>query len=288
MRRLPLVTAVVLLVLSPAVALAAAKPASAVIGGTPGTIPSLVEIGFANSAGEDLMCSGTIVSPNMVLTAGHCADGAASSYLVYLAQAQGTNGTGTSSDLGVAVSAVIPAPGYDAAANYVHDAALLVLSTPTTLPSIALASREPASGTSAEIYGWGDTTPTSGAGIVSTAGTTTIQSSANCAAFWGTWWAPSDMCADSNSVALGGGDSGGPLVVNRVEVGINDRAAGTPAPSIFTRIDQLDGWIQSEIAANGPKAPSVSAVHVERDVVRHKVIKKHHKRHRRRAAKKHS
>jgi secreted trypsin-like serine protease len=250
----------------------AAAPASAVVGGTPGTIPSLVEIGFADSAGEDLMCSGTIVSPNMVLTAGHCADGAASSYLVYLAQAQGTNGTGTSSNLGVAVSAVIPAPGFDAAANYVHDAALLVLSTPTTLPSIALASREPAGGTSAEIYGWGDTTSTGGSGIASTTGTTTIQGNAACSTFWGTWWAPSDMCADSNSVALGGGDSGGPLVVKGVEVGINDRAAGTSAPSIFTRVDQLDEWIQYEIEAYGPHSPTPAKHH------RHK-IKHHAKRH---------
>ena len=270
MRRLPLITAVALLVLSPAVALAAARPASAVIGGTPGTIPSLVEINYSDIANEAWLCSGTIVSPNVVLTAGHCATGNAATYSVYTqVQTQSKPGTGTSGSQFNTVSAVIPAPGYDATADYVNDAALLVLAKPTTTPPITLATTEPVGGTSAAIYGWGDTTPTSGDGIASTTGATVIQSNAAGAAYWTTEWAPSDMSAlDPNSiVALGDGDSGGPLVVNGVEVGINDRTGGVDAPSIFTRVDQLDGWIQSEIAANAPNAPSVSAVHVERDVV---------------------
>ena len=242
--------------LIPALAVAAlamattTSPASAVIGGSPGTIPSLVQVGYTDAQGAARMCSGTVIAQNIVLTAAHCADGNSDSYAVYT-QTQLQYNT---------VSVVIPAPGYDLGADYVNDAALLVLTTPTLSPSIPLTTTEPASGASADIYGWGDTTPSGGSGIASTTGSMMVQSDADCAAYWTTYWAPSDMCAldPSGIVGLGAGDSGGPLVVNGVEVGINDRFGGTSSPSIFTRVDQLHDWIQSEIAANS-LPPLVSA-----------------------------
>lgn len=263
----PLISALAVALLATA---ANAHPAFAVIGGMPGSIPSLVEIGYTSSTGVRL-CSGTVVAPNVVLTAAHCADGSAASYAV-VTQAELRN---------IGVSAVITAPGYDASADYVNDAALLVLTSPTLSPFIPLATVEPASVASAAIYGWGNTSTAGGAGLASTTGSMQVLSDATAAAYWGTWWAPSDMAAvDSNGiVALGPGDSGGPLVVGGVEVGINDRCGGGTAPPIFTRVDQLSGWIQTEIAANTP-TPSVSAVHIEHDVKTHKVVKKHHKRHR--------
>ncbi len=261
--------------------LAFAAPAYAaphVVGGEPGSIPALVEVTFDTSSGSWL-CSGTVVSPNVVLTAAHCADGILNSYVVW------TEHT-ASSTAGVAVSAIVTAPGYDAIPDYLNDAALLVLSSPTSAAPIALATTEPAGGTPAAIYGWGDTTATGGSGLASTTGSTVVEDDASCAAYWGNWWAPSDMCAldPDGVVAMGAGDSGGPLVVDGVEVGINDRYASPSAPSIFTRVDQLDGWIQAEIAAN--VAPKVIApTRIERDTktTHHKIIKghrRHAKRHR--------
>jgi trypsin len=264
--------------LIPALALAALamgttpSPASAVIGGSPGTIPSLVQVSYTDARGAAWMCSGTVIAQNIVLTAGHCADGNTDSDAVYTRTQLQYN----------TVSVVIPAPGYDPTADYVHDAALLVLTTPTLSPSIALATTEAASGASADIYGWGNTTPSGGSGIASTTGSMMVQSDADCAAYWTMYWGASDMCAldPGGIVALGAGDSGGPLVVNGVEVGINDRLGGTSSPSIFTRVDQLHDWIKSEIAAN-PLPPSVSATTVttaaSSKVVKHK--RHHSKRH---------
>lgn len=198
-------------------------------------------------------------------------------------QTRSAPGTGTSGSGASAVYAAIPAPGYDATANYSNDAALLVLMTATRSLSIRLATAEPAAGTAATVYGWGDTSTAGGAGISSTTGRLVVQSNADGAAFWRTWWAPSDMSASDPGgvVALGPGDSGGPLVVNGVEVGINDRTGGAGTPSIFTRVDRLDGWIQAEIAVNAPKAPSGSVgLHIQRDVQTRK-HQKHHRKHRR-------
>ena len=68
--------------------------------------------------------------------------------------------------------------------------------------------------------------------------------------------------APTFSVASCHGDSGGPLVATDagggpVEIGITSR--GDPAcnpdfPSVFTRVDAIDSWAQSVIAANPPPA----------------------------------
>ena len=48
-----------------------AAPSSAIVGGhdaAPGAYPSIVEITF----GSSFLCTGTLIAPNYVLTAGHC------------------------------------------------------------------------------------------------------------------------------------------------------------------------------------------------------------------------
>ena len=197
---------------------------------------------FDTSSGSWL-CSGTVVSPNVVLTAAHCADGTYS-YVVW------TEHTG-SSTVGVAVSAIVTAPGYDAIPDYLNDAALLVLSSPTSAAPIALATTEPAGGTPAAIYSWGDTTATGGSGLASTTCSTVIQSNADGAAYWGNWWTPL-ICARSTRTVSSRWAPVTQAARSSWTASRSGSMTATPAraPRRSSPASTVDGWIQAEIAAN--------------------------------------
>jgi hypothetical protein len=48
------------------------SPAFAVIGGDPGTIPSLVRFDHTDTQGAARMCSGTVIAQNIIQAAAHC------------------------------------------------------------------------------------------------------------------------------------------------------------------------------------------------------------------------
>jgi secreted trypsin-like serine protease len=88
-------------------------------------------------------CTGTVVAPNVVLTAGHCGvddtTGAAldpSGYAVVTGSVDWTNQAARQVS---PVSRVIVNPRYDSGTD-AFDAAVLVLSRPTTAPAIPLAT----------------------------------------------------------------------------------------------------------------------------------------------------
>ena len=113
--------------------------------------------------GDTEVCSGTVVSPRLVLTAGHCAFNTATGtedQPAGYAVVTGSLGSRTSPARQVsAVTRTILNPAYNAATGD-GDAALLVLGTPTTTPPVPLA--DPSAdlslvnaGASAQIAGWG-------------------------------------------------------------------------------------------------------------------------------------
>jgi secreted trypsin-like serine protease len=92
-------------------------------------------------------CSGTVVAPNLILTAGHCAEDMQTGVVNEASGYQVTTGNvdwaAPETEKQVSgVTRVIPCPCFDRH-TLVGDAALLQLSTPTTAPAVTLASRPP-------------------------------------------------------------------------------------------------------------------------------------------------
>src|SRR5262249_6935608 len=111
-----------------------------------------------------IQCTGTVIAPRVVLTAAHCVygeGGSLSSPEGFRVVTGAVNWTYPERQISDVVR-VIPNPGYKRNDDGFGDAALLVLSTPTTVPKIHLATPRTAkvllhTGASATIAGWGQT-----------------------------------------------------------------------------------------------------------------------------------
>ena len=256
-----------------------ARAHEAIIGGATaraGAFASVAEV--IDLKGRSIgQCTGTVVAPSLVLTAGHCAENietgtvnAASGYRVLTEPA---GGTPTERQVST-VSGVLVYEGFLRKVD-AGDAALLVLSTPTTAPAITLASSDAGAlraGSSATITGWGDTfyaqrLPTE---ALHWAGTV-VQGDRWCKRNAPPFYASEELCTiDPPSYATGVcfGDSGGPLLSpsgegeGLVEIGIAVHVYGrcnTRRPSVFTRVDRIAAWVDTWIAAYRPPPPPPTA-----------------------------
>jgi secreted trypsin-like serine protease len=258
--------------------IAGGQPASA------GTFPWLAFVYDQVSPTEAEVCSGTVISPNVVLTAGHCGEdtstGAvepASGYRIVTGSLDWTDPAPTQVS---AVSQVIVHPGFDPTNLDGGDAALLVLSSPTTAPAIPLAASSEAalwaSGSSVAIAGWGktsgdaDTIPDQ----LQWGETVTQPDTPYCAdealAGRSTFDPSYELCAVDTPAYQDGtceGDSGGPMVADYgtaspVEVGITSFGPSdcdTHDGQFFTLTSAISSWADSEIAAVAPAPIPTSA-----------------------------
>jgi secreted trypsin-like serine protease len=260
-----------------AIARAAPQPGerahAAIIGGRvaePGQLSSVAELVDIKGR-TGLLCTGTVVAPRLVLTAGHCAENlstgarnGAAGYLVL-------TGTVSDSDPAGQVSRVIGVLVYEGFARRfaIGDAALLVLATPTSAPAIKLAGRGDATmlraGTSATIAGWGLTHPGTGRVAQTLRSAHTVVQKQRWCARHTAFFVRSEVCAiDSVHHTSGAcfGDSGGPLIATDrggepVEIGIvshGDAHCSTRKPAVFTRIDLVASWVRTWIRAYTPRA----------------------------------
>jgi len=197
-------------------------------------------------------CGGSLVSANYVMSACHCSN-------------SGTTVVAGTTDYRypkVSVKGSFTChPSYSSRGND-WDYAVVALSSPISEDSdisyIAIASKEYAAGTSAQITGWGLTNANNNAVPTQLQGANTVLvSETDCARTWGSRNLSDRMqCAGGQGINSGCmGDSGGPLAVKegRTWYLVGNTSWGSSScdvsmPSIWSKNVAAYDWIQGQIA----------------------------------------
>ena len=240
-----------------------AAPSLAIVGGNdaaPGAYPSIAEITF----GSSFLCTGTLIAPTTVLTAGHCgsitgaAVGTPAAWPAALIDVRiGSNKSGQGEK--VPVSRVVVEPDYLATPG--HDITLLQLASPSTKAPTKVAGATEgslwAAGTMETIAGWGTTSEGGDTPDTLQEAQVPITTYAACAAAYSDFDAQTMVCAGfpQGGVDTCQGDSGGPMfgssatglkVVGATSYG--EGCARPGKPGVYARVgDQvLREWIRSQ------------------------------------------
>lgn len=242
---------------APATAAAAPKAKPSVAGGAPA---SLADYGFTVAILQDgkFICSGSIIAPDRILTAAHCVTVAAQR----LAVIAGRTSLGGPGGEVLPVSGATRHPGSDE--PFRNDLAVLALGTPTSQPTIQLATAEEDAATTA----FGQTLSVAGFGRRNAFGfgkpkigrlyAANLFSRPTCNKYRGRFFLAEMICANGRPFqrvfrlklmrTACPGDSGGPLVANTPDgprqVGVVSFGVSTPFilcgekgfPGVFSRV----------------------------------------------------
>jgi secreted trypsin-like serine protease len=234
---------------------------AAVVGGSPASSALFASVAFVSDRRQEerFSCTGTVIAPTVILTAGHCAENdttaAVASAAGFSVATHSVNLTGADIEQS-AVSRVFVDPGFHPWSSR-DDAALLILATPTTAPAVAVAgvgaTAVPA-GTRAVMAGWGRTSyyqhRTS---TLLRSANTVVQSDPWCSRHLRAFDPGSEICTIDPPRYLTApcyGDSGGPLLTagksRPLEIGIMSDANSRCSPSgpaVFTGVNAISAWL---------------------------------------------
>ncbi|MFC1434654.1 serine protease [Streptacidiphilus sp. N1-3] len=249
----------------------ASGPQLRIIGGSSadtGQEPWMVALASRSVYGDSRsgqFCGGTLVTPTKVVTAAHClydestmrpANRPDLKVIVGRTDLSGSDGDE------VPVSGVWIDPDYSMR-NNTWDVAVLTLAEPETgravLPLVAQGATAPyAAGTTATVYGWGDTSGNGQYPLGLHAVQLPMISDSVCARDYpggpdGTFQARTMVCAGEQST--GGkdacqGDSGGPLVVDGLLVGLVSWGTGCAEaghPGVYTRVAAMADAVRRQL-----------------------------------------
>lgn len=218
------------------------------------------------------VCSGTVVSSNVILTAAHCvldetfsAIHEPAGFRVVTGNVDWASSPRTVSTVtGVAVDpnfAYVAVPSYFPVRG---DAALLQLSAPIPQPPIRLATSQVwNTGTAAVLAGWGEATPGGGAVETLRIGEAEVQSPEYCKSKSSRFEAAWSVCVlDSagSRYSICHGDSGGPLLVfpggEPLQIGVASygvsETCSPSRPQYYSRADSIASWVAQKVAEWAP------------------------------------
>ncbi len=202
-------------------------------GGTAPTVSWGAQV-YVNTPGrqwDGFNCSGTVIAQRWVLTAKHCLDSDGSGMRVRVGSNQLQAG------LVIAVDRKVSSPSG-------ADISLLHLVSDAGVTPISLASSNPSTGSTNQLYGWGRETPTGPpASALKVANVRVTGSSSD--AYGG----PAIQSRGINGSAWKG-DSGGPQVSNGVQVGVastvqNQSGSNITGTNNYGSVASSRSWIRS-------------------------------------------
>jgi trypsin len=241
-----------------------AAPSMAIVGGhdaAAGAFPSIAEVHL----GKSFLCTGTLIAPNYVLTAGHCGSltggagvGTPASWPPALIDVYiGSNKPGKGEKVPVASATV--SPDYLAVDGY--DITLLKLASASTkAPTQVSGASETAAwapGTMETIAGWGTTSEGGSTPSTLQEAQVPVTTDADCGAAYSNFDPKTMLCAGfpQGGVDTCQGDSGGPLFgtnasgVRRVvgATSFGEGCARPGKPGVYARVGDtaLRQWIAS-------------------------------------------
>jgi trypsin len=238
---------------------------SAIVGGGIAQGRQFASLAFVHDdrALEVGACTATVVAPDAVLTAAHCAEnlgtGAANPASGYVVETDATNLLSQSVESS-SVADVIIEPGFRPPESASRDAALLVLTTPTSAPPVRLSRLTARSGTAAVLAGWGVTAyGQESLSPVLHRARALLRSTKWCVRHAREFHVSDELCVTHFPPGIMSatcfGDSGAPLLVagrgGPIELGLVSRGSPTCAasvPTILTSTQAIDSWVTRTLA----------------------------------------
>jgi len=199
-------------------------------------------------------CGGAVIAPKWIMTAAHCSQASASSYVIVAGDHEQTTWDGLEQRRQVV--RVIPHPNYNSG-TFDNDIALMELAVPLNFTDVVqpvrLPPRDFAPTGRSTVAGWGALSEGGGSPTTVYKVSVPLVSNADCnAAYNGNGYniLPSMICAGEGGKDSCQGDSGGPMLCEsedgQVQCGIVSWGVGCARegfPGVYARVSQFLDWI---------------------------------------------